>query len=147
MCTTGACLLLHTCVNVLQAGGLVSSCGRAGRRGHCLVGVQGRFLLLHGGYSGTCELLQDAWLYDTHRDVWLPVELTGRGRGQHTVLGVTLVLTDCGSASTRVTWQVPDKGPVLQSRGVSGTASDLNSQCRVLQVLPPLRPEPAGGQH
>lgn len=71
------CCLHTVCVNVLQAG------GPAGRRGHCLVGVQGRFLLLHGGYSGSCELLQDAWLYDTHRDVWLPVELTGMGRAQH----------------------------------------------------------------
>lgn len=81
--TTGVTCCLNTCVNVLQAGGLVGSCSPAGRRGHCLVGVQGRFLLLHGGHSGSCELLQDAWLYDTHRDVWLPVELTGRGRAQH----------------------------------------------------------------
>lgn len=60
-----------------QAGGLVGSCGPVGRRTHCLVGVQGRFLLLHGGYSGTCELLQDAWLYDTRRDCWMQVDLTG----------------------------------------------------------------------
>jgi hypothetical protein len=62
---------------VLQAGGLVSSCSPAGRRAHALAGVQGRFLLLHGGYSGSCELLQDTWLYDTARDCWMPVELQG----------------------------------------------------------------------
>jgi hypothetical protein len=67
----------HCILVVLQAGGLVSSCCPAGRRAHALAGVQGRFLLLHGGYSGSCELLQDTWLYDTPRDCWMPVELQG----------------------------------------------------------------------
>jgi hypothetical protein len=49
-----------------------------GRRGHSLVGLQGRFLLLSWGYSGSSELLADTWLYDTHRDCWLPVDVLGK---------------------------------------------------------------------
>jgi hypothetical protein len=61
-----------------QAGGSASGCSvPVGRRGHSLVGLQGRFLLLTGGYSGSSDLLADTWLYDTHRDCWLPVDVLG----------------------------------------------------------------------
>lgn len=55
------------------------SCGPVGRRAHALVAVGGGCLLLHGGYDGSCELLQDTWLYDTKADVWMLVQLRGEG--------------------------------------------------------------------
>lgn len=39
----------------------------------------GRFLVLHGGYRGSAELLQDTWVWDTAGDGgrWLPVPVQG----------------------------------------------------------------------
>jgi hypothetical protein len=38
----------------------------------------GRYLVLHGGYSGSAELLHDTWVWDTvDGGRWLPVPVQG----------------------------------------------------------------------
>lgn len=56
----------------------------AGRRAHSLVAMSDRFLLLHGGYSGTCDLLQDTWVFDIHRSCWLRADVTGEAADDDT---------------------------------------------------------------
>jgi len=80
LCHAMLCCALPSSPSPLQPGASVGVCPSA-RRGHCLEAAQGRFLLLHGGYSGTSQLLQDTWAYDTHRDRWLPVDVQGELAG------------------------------------------------------------------
>lgn len=49
----------------------------AGRRAAALELVDNRYLLLHGGYSGSQQLLHDTWVFDTHSNRWLMVDVTG----------------------------------------------------------------------
>ncbi|KAF8071143.1 GPA3 [Scenedesmus sp. PABB004] len=71
------------------------------RRAHVLEAVAGRFLLVHGGYSGTHELCGDTWSYDTHTGAWLDLRPaapasgtppTGRALHTLTLLGTRLLL-------------------------------------------------------
>lgn len=47
------------------------------RRAASLELVGDRYLLLHGGYAGTHQLLQDTWVFDTHTNRWLEVDVSG----------------------------------------------------------------------
>eukprot|EP00879_Flechtneria_rotunda_P015907 GHRR01016635.1.p1 GENE.GHRR01016635.1~~GHRR01016635.1.p1 ORF type:complete len:1115 (+),score=388.60 GHRR01016635.1:222-3566(+) len=45
------------------------------RRAHSLEVVDERYLLLHGGYAGTQQLLSDTWVYDSHTGHWLMADM------------------------------------------------------------------------
>lgn len=47
------------------------------RRAAALECVGERYLLLHGGYCGTHQLLNDTWVFDTRANRWLVVDVSG----------------------------------------------------------------------
>ena len=49
----------------------------AARRAASLELVGNRYLLLHGGYAGTHQLLNDTRVFDTHGNRWLVVDVSG----------------------------------------------------------------------
>eukprot|EP00878_Enallax_costatus_P007290 GHUV01007636.1.p1 GENE.GHUV01007636.1~~GHUV01007636.1.p1 ORF type:complete len:245 (+),score=97.92 GHUV01007636.1:338-1072(+) len=48
----------------------------AARRAASLELVGDRYLLLHGGYAGIHQLLNDTWVFDTHSNRWLVVDVS-----------------------------------------------------------------------
>jgi hypothetical protein len=90
-------------VGVPQQG---SAAAPAARRAHCLAGLQGRYLLMQGGYRGSAKLLSDAWVFDTRAPGrgWLPVQVQGvRGTWCSVCVFVCLCVIPSGQMSAQHT--------------------------------------------